>query len=291
MRGKLYIVVLAVLSSGCFIDTIKPEELLDYQEKVVVNGVLTTQGGISLEITDSRSSFDSIFPKLIRDAEVVVIQNQLEIPLTFDLFSEQYVANNKLEESDAITLSVKHPDFPFASSILRMPRSINASATLIEDGAIDTSGNITDLVEVTFEDQPGTKNFYVINFYYRNETLNQYIPIAFPTTDPSLAEYNSFLLNNAGVLFTDDLFNGSTKTISLVPVADLVSGNTGDKYKVELMSVTEDLFKYYKSLQRAQDAREISFDAGYNNAVVIHSNIRNGLGILGGATVNELILN
>jgi hypothetical protein len=289
-RFNIYIILFTVVLSGCFVDSLKPKELTDYKDKIVVNGVLSNASGISIQVTNSKAAFDSEFPKLVKDAEVKLFQNQIEIPLTYDLFSEQYTAPNTITSGAAVTLEIKHPDYSNVTSIFRMPDKINATSTLIEDGGIDTSGYVSDLVEVSFNDPGGSQNYYIINFFYRNETLNQYIPISFPSTDPSLAEYNSYKLNNAAILFTDELFNGRTKKISMVPVSGLVAGNTGDKYMVQLSSITEDLYKYYKSLQRAEDAKEISFDAGYNNAVVIHSNIRHGLGILGGADVNQMIL-
>jgi hypothetical protein len=168
--------------------------------------------------------------------------------------------------------------------------SIGANGSYTEKGGIDTSGNKGDLLQVSFQDEAGKDNYYKINVYYWNQTIGQWIPINFDKRDPSLAEYNSFLLNDAGVLFSDELFNGNQKTINIVTTSGLVSSNTGDKYLIELASINKDFFSYYRSLQRAQDAKEISFDGGYNNAVVIHSNITNGLGILGATTESRIVL-
>ena len=92
------------------------------------------------------------------------------------------------------------------------------------------------------------------------------------------------------MIFSDELFNGSNKVITTVAPSGIVSSNTGDKYKVEFSHISNDFFEYYRSLQRAQDSKEISFQGGYNNAVVVHTNIKNGLGILATQTSTTTIL-
>lgn len=290
-RYGIYIALLITTLSGCFIDSIKPDELLDYQEKMVVNGVLRTGEPIALQITNSKSAFDPNLPRLVKDADVTVYRNSDVIPLTYDLFSDMYVSSEVIATGDAITVEVLHPDYPNTSSSFRIPDDINASTQLTIDGGIDTSGLVSDLIEISFDDPVASDNYYIVGVSYYNQFTGTYTPIAFPTTDPSLAEYNSFRLNNGMVLFTDEYFDGRTKTISMVPTADLVSDNQSPKYKVELSAVTKDMYEYYRSLQRAEDAKEVTFEAGYNNAVVIHSNVRNGLGLIGGANLNVMILN
>lgn len=294
MKKNLYILlnwalVLGVVS-GCNTDTITPIELADYNNRIVVNGILDTKNQIQIEVTDSKSAFSTDFPNLIKDAEVKLFQNQNEIPLNYDLFEEKFRAAQVLSPGDAVTLRISHPDYPLADVQLRMPESLNPVGQLQINGGVDSTGNIADKLSVTFQDEEGRNNYYRINFYYFNRTLGRYIPMSFDITDPSLASYNSYRLNDNSVLFTDDLFKGGTKTISTIAPAGIVSNNPNEKYKIEISSITSDLFKYYKSLQRARDAAEITFNAGYNNAVVIHSNVRGGLGILGAMDLNEIEL-
>ena len=284
-----YVLILGSLT-GCFQDTIKPDELVDYQEKMVVNGVFTSDEGLSVELTTSKSSLDTTFPRLIQDANVSLITTSGNQTMTFDLLSETYKTNATFPAETSIALRVEHPGYANINSVVQLPKSIGANGTYTPNGGIDTAGNNGDLLQISFQDEPGKDNFYKINVYYRNETLNQWIPINFDKRDPSLAEYNSFLLNDAGVLFSDELFNGNKKTINIVTTSGLVSNNSGDKYLIELASINKDFFSYYRSLQRAQDAKEISFNGGYNNAVVIHSNITNGLGILGATTESSIVL-
>jgi hypothetical protein len=281
---------IALSLTACFTDTITPSELGNYRDKMVVNGVLSNNGPIALEITDSKSSFSGDLPGLVRGAEVQLAVNQDVEDLTFDIFDEVYTGSSTIAPGDAVTLTVFHPDYPRIQATARIPDDIDATAILTVDGGVDTSGLVSDLLSVSFKDHPIQENYYRINFYYRNEAIDQYIPFAFNRNDPSLADFNSYRLNDGSILFSDELFNGDEKTLTAVPVSGIVAGNTGDKYMIELSSISKDYFEYYRSLQRAEDAKEITFQAGYNNAVVIHTNIAGGLGILGAENANQLIL-
>lgn len=289
-KGLILYIAISLTLTACFTDTLTPSELGDYRDKVVVNGVLSNNAPIALEITDSKSSFSGELPSLVRGAEVRLVVNQDSEDLIFDPFDEVYTGSLPIAPGDAVTLTVFHPDYPSVQANTRIPNEIDATPSLTIDGGIDTSGLVSDLLSVTFKDHPIQENYYRINFFYRNEAIDQYIPFAFSRNDPSLAEFNSFRLNDGSILFTDELFNGKEKTLSAVPVAGIVAGNTGDKYMIELSSISKDYFEYYRSLQRAEDAKEITFQAGYNNAVVIHSNISGGLGILGAENANQMIL-
>jgi len=219
-----------------------------------------------------------------------MVRNKDEISLTFNEFTETYTTSETVASGDAITLRVNHPNYPNANSSFKMPQEISASGSFIKEGGIDVDGDPGDLITVTFTDDANRNNYYQLNFYYFNETISQFIPMAFETSDPSLLDYNSYKLNDGSVLFSDELFNGKEKALSTVAPFGIVAFNTGNKYLIEISSISEDLFKYHKSLQRAEDAKEITFQAGYNNAVVIHSNVTSGLGILGASSSNSIIL-
>ena len=105
-----------------------------------------------------------------------------------------------------------------------------------------------------------------------------------------MAGYNSFALDDLSILFNDELFNGQNKTFSTVAPSGIVSRNTGDKFRVEFTSISKDYFEYYRSIQRATDARDLTFQGSYNNAVVIHTNVLNGLGILGTESGKAIVL-
>jgi hypothetical protein len=288
-----YIALFLVVGTftSCYQDTIRPTELVNYQEKMVINGVFTSGTSLSFELTTSEASIANSLPTVIKDATVTLDRTNTEQQMTYDVVTENYVSASMLVADESVAVRIQHPSLPNCNAVVKIPKNLGATGTLTPNGGLDTGGLQGDLLQVTFKDQPSQNNFYKINVYYRNETLGQWIPINFDKRDPSLAEYNSYTLNDAGVLFSDELFSGITKVLSIVAPSGIVAGNNGDKYLIELSSISEDYFSYFRSLQRAQDAKEISFQGGYNNAVVIHSNVNGGLGILGTQNTSSIVLN
>ena len=218
----------------------------------------------------------------------------------FDREDIHYLATSLDDIADYIYASAKKINFykvnpndtgihKLADLVLQGTQEIK-KVVLAYSGGLDTSGNPADKLAVSFKDVSGVNNYYKINLYYFNNSISNWVPLTVPRTDPSLAGYNSIVQNDGGILFSDDLFNGKLKTITMNVSLGYVINNLGDKYKITLSSISEDLFLYYKSLQRAQDAKEINFQGGYNNAVVIHSNIDGGLGIIGTQSKEDVIL-
>lgn len=289
---KYIIVILSFLTLGCYQDTINPDLILDYREKMIVNAVLTSGKPVKLILTNSLSALDTNGFKGIQNADI-----KIEIPVGFERSMSfvpgdtNYVSNIIADAGESLRMKIKHPDFnSIIKSTVAFPDSVGAFTSLTVDGGIDTSGLPGDLIEVTFNDPRNQPNYYRLKIHYFNQTIGSWIPLAFTKSDPSLTGYNSYVLNDASVIFSDELFNGSDKVIRTVAPNGLVSSNTGDKYLVEFSHISNDFFEYYRSLQRAQDAKEISFAGGYNNAVVIHSNITNGVGILATQTNSTTIL-
>ena len=85
-------------------------------------------------------------------------------------------------------------------------------------------------------------------------------------------------LNDGGFLFNDVLFNGQTKKIEAVPPGGLVAANSDVLYLIELRSVTRDFYNYYKTLQQYRDRDDLQQAGPFGSAVIVHSNITNGLG-------------
>lgn len=290
---KYIIVILSFLTVGCYEDTISPDLLQDYREKMVVNAVLTSGKPVKLILTNSLSAVDTNGYKGIQGANIKIETSSLPDERVMSNVSgdTNYVSDLIANAGESLRINIKHPDFTSSvTSTVAFPVSVGATANLIVDGGLDTSGLPGDLIQVSFNDPGNQSNFYRLKIHYWNQTIGAWIPLAFTKSDPSLTGYNSYILNDASVIFSDELFNGSNKVISTVAPSGLVSSNTDNKYLIEFSHISNDFFEYYRSIQRAQDAQEISFQGGYNNAVVIHSNIKNGLGILATQTNSTTIL-
>ena len=289
---KYLSIVLTIFIAGCYQDTIRPDLLQEYRNKMVVTSILTSGKPANLILTNSLSAIDTNSYRSIQNANIEIETSSVPKQRMANVPGDtNYVSNVIGNAGESLSIKIKHSDFNLSvSSTVAFPVSVGATANLTVDGGLDTSGLPGDLIQIAFNDPSNQSNYYRLKIYYLSQTTGIWIPLAFTKSDPSLTGYNSYILNDASVIFSDELFNGSNKVISTVAPSGIVSSNTGDKYKVEFSHISNDFFEYYRSLQRAQDSKEISFQGGYNNAVVVHSNIKNGLGILATQTSTTTIL-
>lgn len=289
---KYLSIVLTIFIAGCYQDTIRPDLLQEYRNKMVVTSILTSGKPANLILTNSLSAIDTNSYRSIQNANIEIETSSVPKQRMTNVPGDtNYVSNVIGNAGESLSIKIKHSDFNLSvSSTVAFPVSVGATANLTVDGGLDTSGLPGDLIQIAFNDPSNQSNYYRLKIYYLSQTTGIWIPLAFTKSDPSLTGYNSYILNDASVIFSDELFNGSNKVISTVAPSGIVSSNTGDKYKVEFSHISNDFFEYYRSLQRAQDSKEISFQGGYNNAVVVHSNIKNGLGILATQTSTTTIL-
>lgn len=289
---KYLSIVLTIFIAGCYQDTIRPDLLQEYRNKMVVTSILTSGKPANLILTNSLSAIDTNSYRSIQNANIEIETSSVPKQRMANVPGDtNYVSNVIGNAGESLSIKIKHSDFKLSvSSTVAFPVSVGATANLTVDGGLDTSGLPGDLIQIAFNDPSNQSNYYRLKIYYLSQTTGIWIPLAFTKSDPSLTGYNSYILNDASVIFSDELFNGSNKVISTVAPSGIVSSNTGDKYKVEFSHISNDFFEYYRSLQRAQDSKEISFQGGYNNAVVVHTNIKNGLGILATQTSTTTIL-
>lgn len=289
---KYLSIVLTIFIAGCYQDTIRPDLLQEYRNKMVVTSILTSGKPANLILTNSLSAIDTNSYRSIQNANIEIETSSVPKQRMTNVPGDtNYVSNVIGNAGESLSIKIKHSDFNLSvSSTVAFPVSVGATANLTVEGGLDTSGLPGDLIQIAFIDPSNQSNYYRLKIYYLSQTTGIWIPLAFTKSDPSLTGYNSYILNDASVIFSDELFNGSNKVISTVAPSGIVSSNTGDKYKVEFSHISNDFFEYYRSLQRAQDSKEISFQGGYNNAVVVHTNIKNGLGILATQTSTTTIL-
>lgn len=289
---KYLSIVLTIFIAGCYQDTIRPDLLQEYRNKLVVTSILTSGKPANLILTNSLSAIDTNSYRSIQNANIEIETSSVPKQRMTNVPGDtNYVSNVIGNAGESLSIKIKHSDFNLSvSSTVAFPVSVGATANLTVEGGLDTSGLPGDLIQIAFNDPSNQSNYYRLKIYYLSQTTGIWIPLAFTKSDPSLTGYNSYILNDASVIFSDELFNGSNKVISTVAPSGIVSSNTGDKYKVEFSHISNDFFEYYRSLQRAQDSKEISFQGGYNNAVVVHTNIKNGLGILATQTSTTTIL-
>ena len=290
-KNILFATVLCTLLGACLNDTVRPDILQDYTPRLVMNGTVSSTANSGIQLTSSKAILDASYPSLVTDAKLSYRTSlDKEGSYRYNTLSEQFIVSDTFLAGEVIRVRGEHPDFPTIISEVRIPDAIETAASMIPNGGTDTSGLSGDLITLTFKDKPGQKNYYKLRVLYWNGF--DFIPIIYPRSDPSFSEFNSLRLQDASVLFTDDLFDGKEKVVFTVAANGLTFGLPAeqDKYKVEFASISSDFYDYFISLNRSIEAKEVTFQGGFNNAVVIHSNIDNGLGILATEWRSDLFL-
>jgi hypothetical protein len=203
-----------------------------------------------------------------------------------------YTGNTNIKQNTVYRIEISHPDFPSISSEMRT--TSNIALIDFDTSSIAEPFDTKHLVTFHFQDPIGL-NFYsvitssvkkVSEYDYDNNLLSidtiTSTDIAY-TEDPSLAVYtwNTFLFN-------DLLFEAKLKSMKLQIYQTYYGsggGTTNTEYlsrTVKLINLTEDAFKYFKTIENNQP------NGPFNDPTNVFTNVKNGLGIFGSYSVSEL---
>ena len=208
-----------------------------------------------------------------------------------------YYGTDAILPNTRYRIEVSHPDYETISSEL-----VTVSNVVLSD--IDSSSVGVDyekryFVNFHFNDAQET-NFYAIQLSAEKETTyfdaNMNVVDAdttwmspYPTSnDPSV----DFRFNQS-VFFNDDIFNGSAKVFPLeFNHYSLYNGTYGGGvswveqemqvigYQGVLRSLSEDTYKYFKSIENNDGS------SPFSDPVNVHTNVQNGLGIFGSVSTS-----
>ena len=146
---KYIIVILSFLTVGCYEDTISPDLLQDYREKMVVNAVLTSGELIELSLTNSLSAIDTNGFRRIQGSNIKIETSSGSEKIMNNVSGDMnYVSDLIANAGENLSIKIKHPDFTSSvTSTVAFPNSVGATATLTVDGGLDTSGLPGDLID------------------------------------------------------------------------------------------------------------------------------------------------
>ncbi|MCB9251098.1 MAG: DUF4249 domain-containing protein [Flavobacteriales bacterium] len=288
-KSLLYLLVFFLLS-GCEeevpLDTLEP-----YTEKLVVNEFFNNQDVFSIQISVSKNAYKTPEPVVLDSSKLKIslLENNTSIPLLYNAFDKVFYTNTKPSAGKLYTLSVSSSGYPSVKANGSMPGLLTGKKVeYVEDGGIDMQGNTSDLLKITFKDDPNTKDYYKLNFFYYSELVDKLNAFDFELKD-ILSAVNTIKTRDGGFLFSDESFNGQSKTLTAVPPFGLVKANTTFKYLIRIERLSEDYWKYNTTLEQYRGG----LDGGVNGtnlfggAVVVYTNVKNGLGIFAGANIEN----
>ncbi len=277
----------------------------DYGRKIIINGFLSTEDTISVQISESKFILDTIvYYKPLKNPTVQLwIDNQytedLKCSYSISSFSQHkidsitYLSKYRPLPGSEYTIKVVSPGLPEAFATVKMPG-------IVPIDRIDTilmANHVDRLYSLTFKDSSIETNFFFIKFLVTRLGL---APFSCDTTIlKSYWDFKPEFLYNEKFIFSDKQFNGKEAQIKyLIPsvIKDQIKNfptwnsdcsNTNidkivtRKIFVKLYNCSEEFYLYYKSfrttLERGDDV--------FYEPVKVYSNVINGYGILAGYTV------
>lgn len=281
---------------------------------LVLNSNLGVDSDTSkIYLTESRATFstDSYWGRspynYINNANVTIYVNDVATKLEYNAVDSAYLYFKPLKAEDKISISANYGELNIntSSTIPDMPEVLSVDTISLFKV---TSGIVKQYLKynVKVRDRPRIKNYYRITIdlaelHEKDETSE--IPY---WTYHRQFKSDNLILNNGNVnngdddisiinlppnyygVFSDALFDGKEYTLDFyIPYPlFLISDPLVNKgyLTVTIQCITEDLYKYYSSLQRYQYLN----DNDISEPVIVFSNISNGLGILGAH--NEVLI-
>jgi hypothetical protein len=249
-----------------------------YQRKLVVNSLFNNEEEFAVSVSHSVPSLDGGSPRYLDGATVELFENGLLLgPVSYNAFDKIYVIPAKPQQGHLYELKVSHPEFPSVSCLAELPSSVEFEKVVYIDSAgLDSSGEKLSALRFTLSDPAAGKNYYRLLFSYYNLLLNQYLPIELETDDEVLLSPQTVKEGTGSYLFSDLLFNGRNKTFEVRFPAE--TATSSPRYMVTVDALSEDYYKYQSSLTLFRNNQ----DNPFSDPVIIHTNIREGLGIFSG---------
>lgn len=246
----------------------------DYASKLVVNGEFNTNSTVKVEVSRSipiMNAADST-GYLLMDATAKLYENNTLIGnLTY--INGYYTMNYKPKQGKAYRVEVNRNGFNPAVAEVNVPASIVASSKFVDSVGVDNLGFPFGQLTIKFNDDGNTRNYYELLVRYYDDGIKQWFPLDFKSND--ILFLNNEKLDNGGYVFSDVSFNGQQKTILTSIESNTATGTP--KFEISIKTFSEDYYNYLKQLR---DYNSSSFFEP--DPVILYSNVKNGLGMVGG---------
>ncbi|NBP04995.1 MAG: DUF4249 domain-containing protein [Bacteroidetes bacterium] len=248
--------------------------------RLVVNGLINDQDKVEIQVSKSIPLGSNGAIEFINNAVVTVRdENGNSTGFSYNVGTDKYENPTfKAIAGRYYSVSVKAPGFDEVFAEMVMPEKASKTPSSWKDSTdVDTSGYPTGTLTVNINDKGITNNYYRVSlFYYDNitATWNTLKPV---TKDATL-ENEAIVSDNGSWVFSDRSFNGQQRSIPFItPFGYALST---PKYLVVTESLSEQYFKYFKSIEDYKAGAGV-----FGEATPIFSNIRNGVGIWAGSSI------
>jgi len=300
---------------SCDMETVIDLDISPHESVLVLNGLLDTDTNARVVVSHSVGAFDNAIPSFINDANVLLYkEDQFIDSLLPDLTNLIYVnyyddynvdslpmyyyKSDYIPEKDATyRVEVNHSDYTSISAETYIPDDIT-----LYNIDVDTTSNEGKIgFTFSFDDNPNQQNYYRLKLFtactkewedeygyvnewrFRSDTEIMSNDPSFPGDIPW--EGYSFIGNK--VVFSDALFNGQQKTITLDVQSDFKYADC-DTVIIEFSTFSDDTYSYYNSLGDHSEKGELGIFGG--EVIPVYSNVENGLGVLISTNAQQIYL-
>ncbi len=306
----LSILICSLLFSCEDMETVVNLDIPPHEAVLVLNSIIDTDTEIRVLVSHSVGAFEQIIPSCITDAEVLLFENnQFLDTLSIDLINTDtmmfyneygemellmnYYTSDIIPNSESTyKIVVNHPAYESITASTYIPEDI-----IVYNIQIDT---VTDPEKIgfsfSFNDNGTQQNYYRLKIFSScmkikldqdGDTLfyNTYSGRSYMmSNDPSFPgdiPFEGYTFMDNQVVFTDDLFNGQEKNISIdVDLSEEVEYRYSDcdTVTIQFSTFSDDTYSYYNSLGDHSEKGELGLFGG--EVIPVYSNVENGLGVI-----------
>lgn len=310
IRFMLLLLILVMLQTACEknIDI----DIEEVETMIVLNGVLYEGEDVHLYLSRTRHILDNMQITALKDA-TVEISDQAGNLDTLNYGDDQLYRTGRMtiKPGEAYTVSASAPGYTAITATSRIPEPVSI-ARLDTISSIDEWGEQMFDFTVVFDDPPAESNYYMLSVRshyeisyieynyvldtlyvdlekdtvvmgYRRDSI-EYIDVRnentwFESENLAIENEDSY---QSRIIFSDKLFDGKRYSITgrFYPWFLWDANDTATIY-FSLQAIDEHYYRYIDSRADHYYAKNDPFAV----PVVVHTNIENGLGILGGMSV------
>ncbi len=316
MKNIIYPTLLfSLLIVSCDMETVIDLDIPPHEPVLVLNGLLDTDTNARVVISHSVGAFSNAVPSFINNANVLLYKNDQFIDyLLPDLTNLIYVNYYDDYTADSLAMYYYKSDYtPDNNSTYRVEvnhsdyNSISAETFIPDDITVynidvDTTSNEQKIgLTFSFEDNANQQNYYRLKvfsscvkewedengddqeFGYRGDAYIMSNDPSFPGDIP----WEGYTFSGHRVVFSDALFNGQQKTITLDVQSELKYGEC-DTVIIEFSTFSDDTYSYYNSLGDHSEKGELNIFGG--EVIPVYTNVENGLGVLISTNAQQIYL-
>jgi len=287
-------------------ETVIDLDIPSHESVLVLNGLLDTDTNAQVVISHSAGAFSTEIPSFVNGANVLLYKNNqfidsllpdmtslvyvnyIDDSYNVDSLAMYYYKSNYIPEKNVnYRIEVNHSDYTSISAETYIPNDIT-----LYNIDVDTISNEEKIgFTFSFDDNASQQNYYRLKLFssctkeWENEDgdIEEWDfrgDTRFMSNDPSFPShipFEGYTFQGDNVVFTDALFNGQQKTITLDVISDLKYADC-DTIIIQFSTFSDDTYSYYNSLGDHSEKGELSIFGG--EVIPVYTNVENGLGVL-----------